>query len=474
MNAFARVQRPEKIMRIIETDIPARHGKTPTAALAHAMQALAMAAKKEPDLHPWISGNVEKIWKRLQAMGADNDPYAVRCRLLVLRLMGQVERYEETAGELHTNLRLALHPEASLAIFPQLFAHLCIRARFDDALAVVRSLDPIMDVTLLGEFGSKDLVTNACFSQRFSYAQRRRLLTEVLRRIPPRLQQLGPNAGSVLSFLLEGGKPVPAACASVCTTDAGAQYYFGFIRRLLVVHWTDVPLANLEAAVHVLEHYVPTDTMIAGARYVAIWTAVVTAVAKSPVATARQRHQLLERVVAAFPSTTECNNGHLIMVLRLAVLASLQRPDAQGAPEAAHWWAVHRAATRTGAGSVGDQHQLETMVHGFVTHDLPHLALDVLWAAVRRNTLLGAVRELLSEREAWTSGPFEDLLQANGFIDEKGIVDDLPRTRIAYEDEPDVQEDVEGMEEMVDAEELDAAEDADEADETYEEELEES
>lgn len=412
---------------MINTDIPARHGETPVSILATAMQALGMIAMHSPQRRDAVSEHVDDIWNRLLQRGGGRDPLAVRCRLLALRRLGRFDKFEETCTDLHSNLRLAMEPEADLAVIPQLFSYLCYQARFQDALKVLTGFKGIKEVSLLGDFGSRDLITSACSMYRFTYGQRRRLLTLALRRIHPKLQESGPNAGSILSFLLEGDKSIDEACHSVLREPRSDSFFYsGLVRRLVMPTGPFVPPRLVKAAVHILEHHVPRGRMIAGSRFVLIWRTVVDTIAKSEALSVGERARLLERAVSVFPLNSESKPAHLASVIRSIYANSLRRGDAEGVQTAAHWWSVAR---RIPGGVPSERYQMHVVVKGFVQQGMPDVALDVVQLAMRWKSGAGNVRKILSLRETWTTPQFEDLLKGAGFTTDSGeLKAELPRT----------------------------------------------
>lgn len=468
-------------MRIIDVEFPTRHGETTLELLGPAMQALLVAANKAPaHTRTYIFKCIEDIWKRVQAMGGETDPYLVRLRLTVLRINNETKMgsFEETCAKMFARLQAAKVSDATQAVVPPLFTHLCARNRYTAALDLIKGMGEFGGMSLAAKFGSKDLVTTACFQPNFTYAQRRVLLTEILRRLSPELQRLGPNTGSILSFLLEGGKPIAKTVASVVPKDFPAYYYFGLLRRLFVVHrGVPVPIYNLEAAVNILETVVPTDTSTAGTRYVMLWSLVITAIARSSLAPTALRLDLLERAYASFPITTQSTSIHLANLLRQSATASLERDDDEGGPEASRAWTASVSASdasiHAGTGTVADRFQCASLVQGFVRRDMPDLAIQVVRAGVRRKAIANFMHTFLGERGEWTTPEFDEQLHASGFVDEHGaVVDQLPRGVLpkytgswgtdAYsnrgeDDRLDGDEDADGSEDEV----LDDAEDAD-------------
>jgi hypothetical protein len=428
------VRRPEVVIRIVEEDIPARYGTVPLVILQGAALSLAYTASKMPDLALRIKSYLDVLWERMLRMGAARSPSAVYTWLRSLLMTRQHSGFLATATALHARLRQAGHPHADAAVVPHLVHFHLQTGKCDQALSLLEGMTrierghPGRDYSRVAPRAARDLIKYACFAK-FPYSQRRKLVKAALRCSDPSL--LGATAkGMLLRFLLDGDNSVESACAALVTKDwHSPSYYYKLMRRLTQPRGarSDTPLPYLEASVHILEEYVPTNRHFSGAAVASIWHLVVKAVCTSD-ATEGERADLVRRTLACFPATLY-SATHDLILLRTVVIDSLWRDDPFPALAEYYW-------SRLDAQSRGMTHEgeLEVAISGFVAAGMVAAALQVVKSACRTKTTHGKIRTVLAHREEWTSPAFEEALYAAGVITEVGgpTVQRLPRFGIVY------------------------------------------
>ncbi|CAK9783577.1 unnamed protein product [Cutaneotrichosporon oleaginosum] len=426
--AYSRQRRADVIMRMIEVDMPARYGRVPLTALETFVPCLAVTAGKMPDLRPRIQKYLDIVWQRMLGMGAARSPNAVYNRLSALLSMGQLEGFQATVATLHASLRNAGNTLADVAVVPHLVSFHLRMQHYDEALRLIQGLARLKDMASLNLRAVRDLLKYTSYAK-YPYEKRRKLVAEVLRRVDPSL--VSPVSKALLMrFLLDGGNPVEAVCASLINSNAASPgYYLKVVRRLTQPRTSrrDIPLVYLEAAVHILEKHVPTDKSYAGVTYTTIWNTVVKAISMSH-ATEGERSELVQRAFDCFPATRETQRGHTLALMRSVIMDSLWRDDPFPAL-AAHWW---RKLYAMDAG-MHYLPEVEVAVSGFVQAGLIEPAMQVVEMCCRMSTQHGKLRSVLAERAEWTCPAFEEVLYREGITERNGeVVPHLPRFGVDY------------------------------------------
>ncbi|BEJ13183.1 hypothetical protein CspHIS471_0303570 [Cutaneotrichosporon sp. HIS471] len=416
------------IMRMMEEDMPALYDTVPLLALETTSSCLAQNASKMPELAPGIQRYLDVLWQRMLSMGASRTASAVYIRLQTLLTMSQLEGFQATATTLLSRLRKARDPLADAAVVTQLIAFQLRIQNYDEALRLLQGLGRF-DVH--GGFSAvviRDLLKLSCYAK-YPHAKQTKLVTEVLRKIDPsRLG--GTSRGLLLRFLLDGGHSIERACATLISSDSlSTAYYYKVLRRLTqpMRNIRDIPVAYLEAAVHILERHVPTNRAYAGATYTVIWNTVIKSISKSN-ATKGERATLVQRALECFPDTCQTSERHRLPLLRSVVMFSLERDDPF--PELAQRWWRKLYAMESG---MFDQTEIEAAVVGFVHAGLVESAMEVVQMACKMIVVHPPLRSVLEERDEWTTPEFEDALHRAGVTHAGGeMVDRLPRFGDAY------------------------------------------
>lgn len=452
---------------MIEEEIPARYGTVPLKLLETGVIHLSHAASIMPDLASRLGRYIDTLWERMLAMGAGRSALIVRTRLMTLVKMDQLDGFQATASALHKGLLLAGDAKANIAVVPQLISFNLRRRQYDAALSLLQGLDRVDGQERFHSEVARDLVRSVCFTP-YPYAKRRKLVSEALRRVSPALVKQAPCAGPLLRFLLEGKNSVKAACAMLVQKDEKVSYYLALLQRLTATrgsHDGGILADSLEAAVHILETYVPTHTSMSGVGYTNIWNAVVRGICKSGL-TENERAALVHQAMACFPDTSETNSRHRAPLLRSIVMHSLARADPF--PELAqHWW---RELYHTDQG-MWYGGEIHAAVRGFTLANLPRVAFEVVEMACKMGTRHPFLRAVLEDRGEWTTDEFEKALREAGVTRaDGGLVDNFPRFGVDYglgswdsaEDDRDAWNDSvqSWSDEYAEAEAAEAAEDA--------------
>ncbi|BEI90138.1 uncharacterized protein CcaverHIS019_0302080 [Cutaneotrichosporon cavernicola] len=381
-----------------------------------------------PELAPRIQRYLDVLWQRMLSMGASRTASAVYIRLQTLLTMNQLEGFQATATTLLSSLRKARDPLADAAVVTQLIAFQLRMQNYDEALRLLQGLGRF---EVHGGFSAvviRDLLKLSCYAK-YPHAKQTKLVTEVLRRIDPsRLG--GTSRGLLLRFLLDGGNSIERACATLISSDSlSTAYYYKVLRRLTqpMRNIRDIPVAYLEAAVHILERHVPTNRAYAGATYTVIWNTVIKSISKSN-ATKGERATLIQRALECFPDTCQTSERHHLPLLRSVVMFSLERDDPF--PELAQRWWRKLYGMESG---MFDRTEIEAAVVGFVHAGLLESAMEVVQMACKMTVVHKPLRSVLEERDEWTTPEFEDTLHRAGITHADGeMVERLPRFGVAY------------------------------------------
>ncbi|GMK58163.1 hypothetical protein CspeluHIS016_0501950 [Cutaneotrichosporon spelunceum] len=426
--AYAGLQRPEVIIRMMEEHLPARYDRVPLMALETASRSLALTASKMPDLAPRIQRYLDVVWQRMLAMGGARSASAIYSRLVTLLRTNQFEGFLATASTLHANLLKARDPLADAAVVPQLIAFHLRMQNYDEALRLLQGLGKFDGSDGFTAVMIRDLLKFSCYAN-YPHAKRTKLVTEVLRKADAS-QISATSRGLLLRFLLDGGNPIEGACATLISSDyLSPGYYLKILRRLTQPKGdpTNIPIVYLEAAVHILERQVPTNRAYAGATNTAIWNTVVKSISMSN-ATEGERATLVKRALECFPDTCQTNARHRLALMRSIVMDSLARDDPF--PELAqHWWRQLYAMDS----GMHYRPEIEAAVAGFVHAGLLESAMEVIEIACKTATMHGTLRSVLEERDEWTTPEFEQALYGAGITHSNGeIVQRLPRFDVTY------------------------------------------
>ncbi len=400
------------IIRMVEKDMPARYDPVPLKLLDTCATHLARLAPK-------AAGNasnqvlyVNALWKRMLAMGAGRSPELVYNRLEAMNEMRQNDGFLATASSLYEGLQAAGDAEAETAVVPQIVVFYLRTGQFQSALLSLQGLTRI-EYRSLALKAVRRLVFDTCLGS-IPYASRRKLFSEVVRRVDPALLKRGRTTSYILRFLLEGGHSIEHACATLIQKEEDRNYYAVIVTNLVALNVPQLTGARFRAAVHVLEEYIPTHTHFSAVGYTQIWNSVIQSICKSDLAES-ERSALVQRSLACFPDTSETEYKHLFPLLRSIVVHCLARPDPF--PElAAHAWSTLYDADQ--GMSICDE--FDAAIRGFVAAGKADLAIQVVMRAGRNQKTHSALRSVLAARGDWTSHEFEHALHVSGLTGLEG------------------------------------------------------